>query len=136
MSSQAGTRFIIIRPDRFCLCLNLRRPVSPFHEDRRMSKELLKAVPFVVGLSLIAFVAGLPSGCSDEIKTDAPPHAGNSVSPVVSETQAAKTETPPAAKHVRSAAVSDVKPLLKGWAKPAVALVFSGEQHGYMEPCG
>jgi hypothetical protein len=23
-----------------------------------------------------------------------------------------------------------------GWAKPEVALVFSGEQHGYLEPCG
>ena len=29
-----------------------------------------------------------------------------------------------------------VKPLFKGWEKPAVAIVFSGEQHGYIEPCG
>ncbi|HEV7999432.1 MAG TPA: multiheme c-type cytochrome [Planctomycetaceae bacterium] len=101
-----------------------------------MSKELLKAVPFVVGLTVIALVAGLPSGCNDEIKTDAPPRQGGSVAPV-DPAQAAKAEAPPsAAKHAKAAPVPEVKPLLKGWAKPAVALVFSGEQHGYMEPCG
>ena len=26
--------------------------------------------------------------------------------------------------------------MLDGWTKPAFAIVFSGEQHGYMEPCG
>lgn len=99
-----------------------------------MSKELLKAVPFVVGLTVIAFVAGLPSGCSDEIKTDAPPRGAGSIPPA--EVPVAKTAAPAPTKHAKAAAVPDVKPLLKGWAKPAVALVFSGEQHGYMEPCG
>ncbi|HET6323743.1 MAG TPA: multiheme c-type cytochrome [Planctomycetaceae bacterium] len=99
-----------------------------------MSKELLKAVPFVVGLTLIALIAGLPSGCNDEIKTDAPPRGASSIPPA--ELPATKAEAPPATKHAKAAAVADVKPLLKGWAKPAVALVFSGEQHGYMEPCG
>jgi len=28
------------------------------------------------------------------------------------------------------------KPLLDGWTKPAVAIVLSGELHGYLEPCG
>lgn len=28
------------------------------------------------------------------------------------------------------------KPLCDGWPKPAAAIVFSGEQHGYIEPCG
>src|SRR5438128_1993218 len=28
------------------------------------------------------------------------------------------------------------KTLFDGWEKPAVAIVFSGEQHGYVEPCG
>lgn len=27
-------------------------------------------------------------------------------------------------------------PLLEGWPKPALTIVFSGEQHGYLEPCG
>src|SRR5262245_51192039 len=29
-----------------------------------------------------------------------------------------------------------VKPLLEGWPAPAVALLLSGEMHGYIEPCG
>ena len=29
-----------------------------------------------------------------------------------------------------------VMPFLDGWKKPAVALLLSGEQHGYLEPCG
>ncbi|MFQ5731285.1 MAG: multiheme c-type cytochrome [Planctomycetaceae bacterium] len=28
------------------------------------------------------------------------------------------------------------QPLLKGWKKPALALIVSGEQHGHLEPCG
>ena len=28
------------------------------------------------------------------------------------------------------------KPALEGWEKPALALMISGEMHGYVEPCG
>ncbi|QDU79925.1 Perchlorate reductase subunit gamma precursor [Polystyrenella longa] len=28
------------------------------------------------------------------------------------------------------------KPILEGWEKPAVAFILSGEQNGYLEPCG
>ncbi len=28
------------------------------------------------------------------------------------------------------------EPLLQGWERPAVALILSGEMHGYIEPCG
>ncbi len=31
---------------------------------------------------------------------------------------------------------ADTEPLLDKWPKPAVALVISGEMHGYIEPCG
>ncbi|MCY2964806.1 MAG: multiheme c-type cytochrome [Planctomycetota bacterium] len=34
------------------------------------------------------------------------------------------------------AAPPAVKPLLAGWDNPAAVIVFSGEQHGYVEPCG
>jgi hypothetical protein len=111
-----------------------------------MSKELLKAVPFAVGLLVIGLVVSFPSGCSDTInQTDAPRPSGDGP------TKAAKPDgasgpvsgSPPEKKpesravaHTKTAAPIDVKPLLKGWTKPAVALVFSGEQHGYMEPCG
>jgi cytochrome c554/c'-like protein len=33
-------------------------------------------------------------------------------------------------------AATPAKPLFDGWDKPAVVLVLSGEQHGYLEPCG
>jgi hypothetical protein len=103
-----------------------------------MSKELLKAVPFAAGLIVIALVAGLPSGCGDQInKTDVPQHAADATSPAIPEDQGLKGSEPHApAPHAKPANLPDVKPLVKGWTKPAVTLVFSGEQHGYMEPCG
>ncbi len=33
-------------------------------------------------------------------------------------------------------AANPAKPLFDGWDKPAVVLVLSGEQHGFLEPCG
>ncbi len=30
----------------------------------------------------------------------------------------------------------ELEPLLKDWKTPKIAFVFTGEQHGYMEPCG
>jgi Cytochrome c554 and c-prime len=93
-----------------------------------MSKELLKAVPFAVGLFVIALVAGLPSGCGDQINSvdvPAPPAAPQGTA-----------TSPPAAASRTKPEPPIVKPMLGGWSKPAVTLVFSGEQHGYMEPCG
>jgi hypothetical protein len=103
-----------------------------------MSKEILKAVPFAAGLIVIALVAGLPSGCGDQInKTDVPQHAADSTSPAIPENPSPKGPEPHAAPpRAKPANLPDVKPLAKGWTKPAVTLVFSGEQHGYMEPCG
>jgi len=108
-----------------------------------MSKELLKAVPFAAGLIAIALVAGLPSGCGDQInQTDVPQHPSGATEPVVApsgkDSKPAEThaQSHAPAPQAKSAAVLDVKPLLRGWTEPAVTLVFSGEQHGYMEPCG
>lgn len=36
----------------------------------------------------------------------------------------------------KSAPPADAKPLLKDWAEPKLAIVVSGEIHGYFEPCG
>lgn len=36
----------------------------------------------------------------------------------------------------KTAAARPPAPLLKGWTKPTLALVLSGEQIGYLEPCG
>lgn len=47
-----------------------------------------------------------------------------------------QTSTAPAEGDNSSAKAPPPKPLLEGWTKPAVALLLSGEQHGYLEPCG
>ena len=41
--------------------------------------------------------------------------------------------TPPAVPTTRT---MPTKPLLEGWDRPAAALLLSGEQFGYLEPCG
>jgi hypothetical protein len=97
-----------------------------------MPQEIWKVAPVGLGLLAILLIAGCPSGCSDSPSTtnvepaaapQAPPK------PAAAEHVPAK-ETP--TKHVSFGP----KPMLEGWKKPALAIVFSGEQHGYMEPCG
>ncbi len=104
-----------------------------------MSKDLLKAIPFAIGLIGIALVAGLPSGCGDQInQTDAPPHSSDiprAELPPKTEKTGGPAKQTAATPHTKPAPPT-VKPLLKGWEKPAATLIFSGEQHGYMEPCG
>src|SRR5262245_34376147 len=46
------------------------------------------------------------------------------------------TAPPDATAVIAKAPVETIKPLFDRWTKPAVALVLSGEQHGYLEPCG
>ena len=45
-----------------------------------------------------------------------------------------KTDPAAAAKHTE--APPPAKPLLDGWPEPKIALVLSGDMHGYIEPCG
>ena len=47
-------------------------------------------------------------------------------------TASAKPPSPPSVESKSGSAES----FLQGWKKPAVALLLSGEQHGYLEPCG
>ena len=50
-----------------------------------------------------------------------------------------KKETPPPLDYPKNTASGIPKlppPKFKTWKKPTVALVLSGEQHGYIEPCG
>lgn len=51
---------------------------------------------------------------------------------------AAAETTKPAQKSgtAKAPAEREPEPMLKGWAKPKVAIVLSAEQHGYLEPCG
>jgi hypothetical protein len=108
--------------------------VETHSREHGMPQDLWKAAPVGLGILVIALVATCPSGCSD-----APPTANvNSTAvtaPSGSATQTADSKptsaSKPAAHHPLAA-----KPMLDGWAKPAIAIVLSGEQHGYMEPCG
>jgi hypothetical protein len=85
---------------------------------------------FVVCVSLLSV------GCDQA--APAPPRAA--------EKEAAKTTAPSplstgkAAESVAPAAAKVAgpapAPYLAGWKKPAVALLLTGEQHGYLEPCG
>ncbi len=85
-----------------------------------MPHEMWKAVPIGLGIVAIALVAGCPSGCSDSLSP------ANGDSPTADKTPLKQVEHPSIVP----------KPMLEGWKKPALAIVFSGEQHGYMEPCG
>ncbi|MDB4637655.1 MAG: multiheme c-type cytochrome [Planctomycetaceae bacterium] len=65
---------------------------------------------------LLVVTCGLWIGCNND----------DSTSPTESPST---TETKPSAAPV-------VVPLLEDWEKPAVAFFLTGEQHGYLEPCG
>jgi hypothetical protein len=47
-----------------------------------------------------------------------------------------RPETPTGGTGSPKETAVPVKPLLEGWEPPAVALLLSGETHGYLEPCG
>jgi len=85
-----------------------------------MPHEVWKAASVGMGILVIALIASCPSGCSD---------AGTTASV----DSAVQTESP---KPAQTHAQVTTKPMLDGWTKPAFAIVLSGEQHGYMEPCG
>jgi len=55
-----------------------------------------------------------------------------------SETRTVKEETSKASEVVEQtvAKPATVSHYLEGWDKPALTLLLSGEQHGYLEPCG
>jgi hypothetical protein len=79
-----------------------------------------------LSLALVVAVAG----CS-----------GGSLAPPADATPE-RVATPPAAAGQKPAAadsqpkVLQSRPLFDGWSKPAVALVITGQQLGYIEPCG
>ena len=87
-----------------------------------MSKDLLKAIPFAVGLIGIALFVGLPSGCGDQInQTDAPPHSSDipraELPPKTEKAGGPAKQASATTPHTKPAPPT-VKPLLKGWEKP------------------
>ena len=92
------------------------------------------ALPTVC-LYVLSFV--LVAGCGD-----CPP-AGSPATRSASQPAApsAPVVPPPASPRAPSAAPGQAKtpkrePLFVGWPKPIVALFITGQQHGYIEPCG
>jgi len=75
----------------------------------------------VRSLALMASFSLLFSGCKPTVATPITPAASS-------------TATEPDTRvEVKSIAK---EPYLEGWEKPAIALLLTGEQHGYLEPCG
>jgi len=62
--------------------------------------------------------------------------AAKSVAVPREEAKPAAHVSPEEVQRQKAAAAPPPKPLLKDWEKPALALLLSGEQHGYLEPCG
>lgn len=65
---------------------------------------------------------------------------GKSPPPSLAQAQTGAPDSQPQAeKSVASQsaeASSDLQPMVKGWPKPAFVLAITGQQHGYIEPCG
>ncbi|QDV17912.1 Cytochrome c-554 precursor [Gimesia panareensis] len=66
---------------------------------------------------------------SDKQSTDTPQQK---MTPVAAGQTPAKSENAP---H-KSAGTHSPKPLFEGWPAPKLAIVLTGERHGYLEPCG
>lgn len=98
--------------------------------------------------TLLSFIALV--GCGPVADPAPPPAAPKSSDPAVSRAQPsdAPTTSKPTARVPANAAkpvadsqpVADAKPapeeLFAGWPEPQVALVITGNQYGYLEPCG
>lgn len=115
-----------------------------------------------LALSLLSMMLGITSGCSDAPDSDPATRDAHSAKPADSVTEAEHPHPDPslnAARHSEDVADADTKsdvvlasndqiksdakksaatdkPLFDGWNKPALTLILSGEQHGYLEPCG
>jgi 2',3'-cyclic-nucleotide 2'-phosphodiesterase (5'-nucleotidase family) len=84
-----------------------------------MSKRTILAVVLVMAICLaLRHVA-----C-----TGKPPEGSGKVAP--------DSKVKVAGDSAAASAPTSAKPLFDGWEKPAVAILLSGEMHGYIEPCG
>lgn len=110
-----------------------------------MPQDAWKILPFGLGLFSIGLVLFAIVGCPSS-DADAPPaHSGGEKTKPAAGTKpnSTKPKTDDAHKLSSAPAVTKKavpsagpKPMLNGWTKPALAIVISGQQHGYMEPCG
>lgn len=101
-----------------------------------------------LGGVVLVYLAGLLLcvGCSQQDNDTSTKSPAGSSPLVAAVAKAAETPEPPAddsaARSERrrllaeQRARAEIKPLLKDWPQPAIAIVLSGEQNGYFEPCG
>src|SRR5688500_9694413 len=88
----------------------------------------------VRSLLLVALAAGCSSepGAPVDGASSKPPAEKIDDDPPASEVDVQPGEEPTAAVQTEPAE----KELFAGWPQPQVTLVISGNQHGYLEPCG
>lgn len=90
-------------------------------------------------MAMLVTVAGLAvAGCQ---KSPVPQSTSETSAPPAAAPNAAHNSKPTKATPVPVAKLparvsTSKEPLLDGWKTPAAALLLSGEQHGYFEPCG
>src|SRR5262245_30249499 len=82
-------------------------------------------------------------GCNSKPNAGSPPPSTTAAPPSIGQTDVSepKTPAPVTAASTQTAEagprrVAEPKTLFEGWPKPAVALVLTGQQLGYIEPCG
>ena len=89
-----------------------------------------RTLPAVLFTGLAAALAAVPLGC--ENKPAPPPKARTADAQGADAPDADPVDATPVS--VTGAGVAP--PPLDGWETPALAILLSGEQHGYVEPCG
>ncbi|MEZ6047889.1 MAG: hypothetical protein R3C11_20405 [Planctomycetaceae bacterium] len=73
------------------------------------------------------------SACDPPEQSATPSGTKNSTS---SDTNSSKSDETETVVETKAPVERPPQPILEGWEKPAVAFVLSGEQNGYLEPCG
>src|SRR6516162_6629423 len=91
-----------------------------------MSKQVIPIVLVLVFAAAVGVLAFKPGTADRDNRNDA--------DPAQSRKPAEKTASGTDAASPARPAVQ--KPMFDGWTAPAVALLLTGEQHGYVEPCG
>ena len=88
-----------------------------------LSARIMHSISFGLLFSVVI------NGCQPSAVTPTASQVGASTKPETSTSDATAPKSTAAKPH---ASVT----FLDGWKKPAIALLLSGEQHGYLEPCG
>ena len=85
----------------------------------------------------------LESSPQQQAAADSPESAADTQEPVSqapqqksAPTASNQTKSKPESSHKKTTSAHPPKPLFKDWPAPKLAIVLTGERHGYLEPCG